>query len=74
MASPAPPDAKTLTNWEEAFEHYSIPQVRTLHKQLQYDLGVNRERLRALVGWDIDILFEKLRIFEDRYKLIRMFA
>ncbi|KAF8427465.1 hypothetical protein EV426DRAFT_590141 [Tirmania nivea] len=49
MANPASPDAKTLTNWEEAFEQYSIPQVRTIQKQIQSDLEVNREKLRALV-------------------------
>ncbi|KAF8475886.1 hypothetical protein BDZ91DRAFT_689614 [Kalaharituber pfeilii] len=50
MAANANPDSQLLTNWEQAFESYSIPQVRSLHRQIQNDLGVNREKLRALVG------------------------
>lgn len=50
MAGPAPPDITALTTWEQVFENYSIPQVRTLHQQLQRNLEVNREKLRALVG------------------------
>ncbi|RPB25301.1 hypothetical protein L211DRAFT_806633 [Terfezia boudieri ATCC MYA-4762] len=65
MATPVPPDAKTLTNWEEAFEHYTIPQVRALQKQIQNDLGVNGEKLRALVGESYrDLLHTANKIIE----------
>ncbi|KAI5804054.1 hypothetical protein DFH27DRAFT_610057 [Peziza echinospora] len=51
MAASNPPlDPNTLANWETAFEQYSVPQVRALHRQLQSNLSVNREKLRALVG------------------------
>ncbi|KAF8457991.1 hypothetical protein BGX38DRAFT_634014 [Terfezia claveryi] len=65
MATPAPPDAKTLINWEEAFEHYTIPQVRAIQKQIQNDLGVNREKLRTLVGESYrDLLHTANKIIE----------
>lgn len=45
----APPDAKSIGKWEDAFQH-PIPVVRTLERQLQSELSANKEKLRGLVG------------------------
>lgn len=48
------PDPKTFASWEEAFQ-YSIPAVRGMERQLRRDIDSNKEKLRTLVGYAIDL-------------------
>jgi len=45
------PDPKTFGSWEDAFE-YPVAAVRGMERQLRNDIEFNREKLRALVGYD----------------------
>ncbi|KAK5172757.1 uncharacterized protein LTR77_002877 [Saxophila tyrrhenica] len=59
-----PPDPRTLTNWEDAFQH-PLPAVRHLEHQLRTTISSNREKLRSLVGASYrDLLGTAERIVE----------
>jgi hypothetical protein len=50
MASNAP-DPQKLKSWKEAFQ-YPISSVRRVEQQLRQDISSNKDKLRALVGYD----------------------
>lgn len=40
----------TPASWQEAFESYKIPVIRTIEEQLRVGVSRDKERLRDLVG------------------------
>lgn len=63
MATTGSINSRIPKNWEDAFER-PIPQVRALHRQLQNDLTLNREKLRGLVGY---WLHHRIKLEAKRY-------
>lgn len=49
-------DPKTFGSWEDAFQ-YPVAHVRGLERQLRNDIGSNKEKLRTLVGYDVESSF-----------------
>ena len=45
------PDPQSLNSWQDAFQ-YPIPTVRRVEQELRRDIASNKEKLRALVGYD----------------------
>jgi hypothetical protein len=39
-----------ITNWQQAFKTYRIPQTRAIEKQIRSSAAQNKDKLRTLVG------------------------
>ena len=49
--APEAPDPQSLKSWHDAFQ-YPIPTVRRVEQELRRDISSNKEKLRAVVGYE----------------------
>lgn len=52
--APEAPDPQSLKSWHDAFQ-YPIPTVRRVEQELRRDIASNKEKLRALVGYVVNV-------------------
>ena len=59
------PDPRSFGSWDDAFQ-YPVAAVRGMERRLRSDIDSNKEKLRTLVGYDVEIFSWKSMLLKSR--------